>query len=110
MGNQYYFIIEHPVRIERVIEELRNEFKVEKIASEDRMIVLVEQKEEGAETCAYDREHKVLANHECCECGKSLCSGCGYVDPPYSIEEIKTRIYAKHKHYCNECFEKRPKV
>ena len=42
-------------------------------------------------TCAYDREKKVRANHQCDVCGKLLCSSCGYRD--------------KDKEYCNECYE-----
>ena len=42
--------------------------------------------------CAYDREKKVSANHQCDFCGKLLCKICGY--------------HKNDKDYCNECWEK----
>ena len=58
------------------------------------------------ETCAYDRKHKVLANHHCCECGLPFCSLCDCVIPAYSIAELNGKEKKKHRHLCNECFQR----
>ena len=59
------------------------------------------------ETCAYDIENKIEANHYCCECGLPLCNFCGYIIPEYSIAEINGKEKREHEHFCNSCFIKK---